>query len=371
MFRPLLAILTVLAGMPAPPAPHAPAASPPPPSATSAPAPTPSAGEPLRPAWLPADTAWVVHLDLEALRLGPLGELWSVEEIQRSLEEIEDPEQREIWRRSRPLLEQTRSMTISGSSYDAVRGTLMVRTEAGEEEFFSAVAAHGAPASVMKEEGRTLRVWKAADGPVYVSTDAAAKAGGVLTIVASQSREDLDARIALLSGEGPSLQDASGPFAEACRPREGTILLIVMTDLAPLRKHERAAMILKHAELLRLEIGAHADEAFAELSILSPSEETARQMGDIARGLLAMGQMVLGQEAWMAGPRDLLSKVSVQTEAQTTRISLKCPAAHLISAVEAARQDRPRVKRMKEPESDAKNRDAAQDKDRGKEPAPR
>lgn len=330
---PLVALILTAA------APIAAPATPPTPPAAAAAADTPAA--PLRPSSIAGDATFVVHFDFESLRTGPIGDALGHDELALA---FDDPE---TWQKARPLIEETLSVTLYGGRFGEEHSTvLLVRTRAEVDEFFAAIAAQGEAPALREEGGRRLHVWSAHDGTVYAYADPRPAAGEVRTVIASQSRKDFDAAIALLEGRGASLETSGSPLAEMCRPRRGAFVFAAVTDLEPLRKHEHAA-VLRNAEHLRLELGEHAGSTFAEIAVTTPTEDTARQMGDVCRGLVAMGQMFLAQEPDCAEARELLSGLAVTTQDRTTTISLTCQSAKVVSALKAACADRPMVKKPK------------------------
>jgi len=338
------ATLPALAGPAASPPPPPPPLSPPPPPPDRAPAAAADATAttaPLRPSAIAGDAVFVVHVDLEALRRGVVF-VFDSEEIEQA---IDTEEERQAWRHLRPLLEQTLSVTLYGNRFEDRHTVLLIRTRASVDEFFDAIAAQGEAPRLVEEGGRTLRVWGTHEGDIFAYADPRPAPGEPRTVVAAQSRREFDAAVSIIDGRGGSLETAGTALAEIARPRPGAVLFAAITDLEPLRKHERAA-VLRNAERLRVELGEHAGSAFAEVAVTTPTEDAARQMADVCRGLIAMGQMLLAGEPEYAGTRELLSSLNILTEGRTTTISLACSTDKIVDAVRSAYADRPMSKKI-------------------------
>lgn len=295
---------------------------------------------------VPADVTWVFHIDLEAARGSRLGALVESEWQDAAL----SPEELEQWRRVWPVLERVRSVTVYGKN-DPDRAVALLRTTGTPGEFFEALR-FGDPRREVVEgtedaEGRALLTWVIEGETVYGYALEGESEGTAGMILLSNNAGDLVAAIETAKGGGPNLAEvgtervAGGGdrrLAEAAEARPGSVVLFAAGNLDMLPREARASFLLENARALRVEVGEHEGQVYGTVRLTAESAERARQLADLGRGVVAMAQMMAGQEARFAGLRGALGTISIETEGESATLSFTYDAATALEAVLEARR---------------------------------
>lgn len=299
-----------------------------------------------------ADATWVFHIDLEAARGSRLGALVG----SAMLEEELPPEDLEQWRRMRPVLEKLSAVTVYGRN-DPDRAVVLLRTTATPEEFFEVMPCGELRERMVEGEaeakGYALRTWTVEGETVYGYALEGEGEGAAGLILLSSDTENLVSAIETAKGEGRSLaaagEDGGAGLAEMAKGRPGSILLVAASDLEMLPREARASFLLENARAMRVEMGEHDGRVYGTVRLTAESAERARQVADLGRGVVAMGQMMAGQEARLAGLRAALGAMSIETEGESATLSFTYDAATVLEAMLEARRTGREIREKREP----------------------
>jgi hypothetical protein len=306
---------------------------------------------PLNKQLIAADATWVFHIDLEALRASAYGEIMDDPALEQGI----PPAQREQIARIRPVLRKLMAVTVYGKD-DPDNAVILLRTTATAEEFFAAMQGEEPLPPIVESTvevgGNTLRSWHVEDQTVYGFSEAGLP--GAPLIFLSNDQNILMEAIDTARGKRPCLTGSGSTLESDANPRQGAAFFVAASSLDALRRDGRASVMLGNAKSVRMEMGEHAGTVFAAASLRTGSEESARQVADMARGLLAMGQFSIAQDPRQAPFRGVLEALTVTADGAAASLSLEYDAAKMKEAFAAVIREARQAEAAEKPASKSK-----------------
>ncbi len=286
----------------------------------------PALGDRLDPGAVPANSRYVVHVDLDGLQKT---ELWQTM-LQMSEELDEDPfaeldavEQeigvhplRDIHSVTlfspRPDPEDAVAMIVGNTKIDTALNAL------DEMEQCKVVEMKQFRVRVIKEEGETGYVTAFRDGDRRI-------------LLVSKNKKELIRGSLVLIGEQPNLASVDHP-PFSLKQRKGSFLFVACAgDLPGMMGVEPASELFDMARSFTFDLGESDGVLSARLAVATDSEQTAKRLTDVLEGVVAIAQLAVGMEELPEEvPVDLLESLHFGTRGKTVVLEFFYETAALV-----------------------------------------
>jgi hypothetical protein len=267
-----------------------------------------------------AEAKWMLHLDADRLKSTQIGEFILSQILEPKSAKVKQDLQRELdfnldWRKIRAL-------TAYGSTYqkDDPSGLLIIDSGL---EFAPALE------TAIQRDRPGLRVEKLQSNPYpiyHLNRDAyvAVLKGGLLLV--SKSRPVIEYGQAVIAGHKPNLgaADTLNAYPEA---PTGFFFLALANDFARLAKLPPNAAVLKQAEGGRIVLGEREGKLRLNLDIRAKSDDVARQIRQVAEGLVGLAALQAEQHPDL---KTLADTAKVSTTGPWVALGLQFPVPDAI-----------------------------------------
>ena len=243
----------------------------------------PLSAERLHPERLPADVAWVVHLDVERLLQSRLWGLFMEhrEDLHIDMEGVD--EVREQF--GVDLLRDVRSVTLFGRS-DEHEAVAMVLTNRNVDQALQRLREQPGYLTV-EHEGIRLHSWAGDDDRILAYIE---EQGDDRLVLVSEDLSELVGGIMAVRGERESLAPNGGKLAS--RPADGSIFYVAAAEGLPgLDRIEPASAIAGLVRGIKLDVGEAGGVLRANASVTTAQSEDANELSSIIQGGIALARM--------------------------------------------------------------------------------
>ncbi len=291
---------------------------------------TPAFGERLDPSAIPANTRFLVHIDMGGVQKTQLFQAM----LGLAEEEGEDPfaELRQVEAEfGLDPLRDIHSATFYSQSSDPESAVVMLAGNAkiddaiarlSQEEGYVTVEVEGFRLHVLEVEGETQYG--------YVQ-----ERGDRRVVLISPNKKELLRGALVLCGRQPSMADVDEP-ALNLRPRKGSFLFVsVAGDLPGMEDFEPASAVFDMAKSFTFDLGEREGVLNAHLEVTTDSEKTAHQVRDILQGVVAFARLAAGMEDVPDEiPFDLLDGLKFSTEKNSVHVRFSFATKDLLGLAE-------------------------------------
>jgi hypothetical protein len=302
--------------------------------AAAGPAPVPATAT-LPASRIPADAVWVAHMDCEALRASKVGRFvlenrdrlhidsGGIDEVRAELGF--DPVQDIL------------SLTAYGTDRDPDDGQVLivVTTQAADTALERLSGRCDVKVEKIDAEGYSLHLISSG-GERHLVHVAATDRPDRRIVTLAGDQEHLIAALRVAGGRAPSLAAGMGLLARP--PRAGSMVFVSASRLDGMDDVEPASEILRLSEGLVADVAERDGALLAEVTVSAASEEAARNIGDVVRGMAALGTLAAGREPDLAPLRELARSLSVETDRQRVTLSVRFPVEALIDLLQEAQR---------------------------------
>jgi hypothetical protein len=278
---------------------------------------------PLQRADIPANPAWVVHVDVDAIRPTAVGQFL--------LGEMAKPENKAKISVLQSLIgvdiaTQLHGLTLYNTGTDSKDGVLVVYADFDPEKLNNLAQIARDPQSA-KHHGVTIRSWinenKSSEGKEK-RTFGAIKGNRVIL---GQQESAVAAALDVLEG-GPSLAGSKN-FPELGAAESPKCVQAAAHHL-DLPGDDAHAAMLKLAQSMRLDVGESEGKVKATLALEAKDGDVAQQMYSIAQGLLALGKLQNKPET-----AKLVNALSLKQDNTWVVANLNVDADDVVEAIKA------------------------------------
>jgi hypothetical protein len=274
---------------------------------------------------VPIEAKWLVHADFDGIRASTVcqGVLHKAIARWKSLGSRLDQVRQQY---GLDLTEKLHDVTIFGSQPGRRDAVLVLRADWAEERFVQKVTT--AQNQVLTTAGpyQIHGFDQRNRGRVHPVMAALWQPG---TFVFGQSIDDIKLSLDVLDRRRPGLSGPSQMLAASVPT--GTILLARMSEVGGSLPVE--SPLLKQAEQLDFTCGEYSGDWFLHGRARTQSAEAARQMKQVAQGLLAMARLRL---AGSADSLKLLDRIELRVEDRNLELDLLAPVREVLQCVDKA-----------------------------------
>lgn len=287
------------------------------------------------PEHIPADSTWVLHVDLEAARhstLAPLLDLegdvglgdWEIpsDEIEQAAEEVRQAQADH----GITLGEDVRAVTLFGEGGDPEQdGVLIIEMGAVADEIVREMRREaGEDIEVVHADGYELLKVDEGGGPAYGRLHPGSKPDQRFVVLGS-SAENVTRALRAMDGRIESVADDPAALF-GVGPRDGSILFLSAADLSSFPDFEATSEVARLANTLTIDIGESGDAVYANAVIATGSAEDAGMVRDVLQGLIALGRLIASEDPELQELDDMSQGLSVRTDGSSIVLDLSVPS---------------------------------------------
>jgi hypothetical protein len=294
-----------------------------------------AAAEPLRPAWIPAEATWIVHIDIQAGTASTIGGYLLAHRDHFQARGMEQFRQQLGIDPARDL----KGITIYGESCEPEDAVALISATAATDSFLDRLRAQDSSYQQVKGERYTLDRWTEHGTPRFGYVRKSGEDERLILV--SQDMAKLEQAIAR-TDPAAAAQPASALLAEA--PAEGSIVFAVATDLSSAAGRAKGMAVQKLRDL-RLDMGeTPAGAIYAEGLITTASPGDAQNLKQMLEGAMAMGRMAVHRRPELAELAELSHSVAFTTSDSAVKLAFRHDsqkALDMLKAVHEARTGTP------------------------------
>lgn len=268
-------------------------------------------------------SAWVVHADLNVFRASQIGQLVTAEIKAKHQEKIDALQ---VLLGSN-LMTDLDSVTLYGPDAEESNVVSLIQGHYDREKLLAFLKLNPAYAETSKE-GYTMYSWlDEKRNKEQVGTFAAED-----LIIISQTPAALQTAMDVLAGKQPSLADkADEPLFSLTQAPEGAFLIAAAEGLSKLAGQEHAA-ILKNSNFMVFITGEQAGNLTAHLKLESETDESALQIEQVVRGMLAFMTLQMKDQPML---QKLLQSSVITRDGRKLEFKLSAPSQEVFDLVKS------------------------------------
>ena len=289
-----------------------------------------AAAGPFEPARIPADTKWVHHMDLEAMRASQVGrwirKKWSSHE--RVQEKIADM----IAKTGMDPREDLRSITIYDYRFKKHHGVMTIElTHADSQKMLAALQEKHPDVRLSIYDGHRLYTWQkgSQDGePRYIT-------GTICdgnTLVLSNNHISVMNTIDVLAGKAPGLPQSS-PLASASPAGTIWIARAIAMSGADLPGD---CPVLQQCDQLSLAAGEQGDHLFMNCSLVANSAEVATNTINVVNGLRSLAMLRFGSDKSLTR---LMNEITAESDDQLISLDWRGNGKDLLQLMQKIKEN--------------------------------
>ena len=239
------------------------------------------AAGPLNPAWVAADAAWVVHIDVEAVMASHLGPFLvsPPTPLRARLDEVRaeiglDP------------LKDIKSITVYGSSGASDEGMVIIASSPAVDGVLEHLKGEGEYAKV-EDNGVVFHTWKQGAETHYATVRDGPEEGGNQTriLFLAGSREHIDQGLRVVDGEAPRRA------ADEPAPGLGSMLFVHGKDIPEKLRRQVATNFIKMVDGLLVDVGESTGKLYASVTLVADSSENVAALMQSVQRVLAFARL--------------------------------------------------------------------------------
>lgn len=289
---------------------------------------------------VPADSRWVVHVDVEAVAASKVGAAVRDKNPEKHAEGLRKLREELHLDPFKDIL----GVTIFGKTEnedDAV--IVLTGTEAVEQAVLGQMAGNPDVAKIT-EQGYTIVTWKEGDESHHAHVRNGPVQGQRVLVIANGLDALVDA-VRSIDGKSPTLaspnagpldpKPSPGSFVYVDVPEVGKFIAGEVGEKQAGNPNDPAALISKIGGM-RIDIGESAENIFITADLATDTAQTASDMMQSVMGLMAMARLVSGEDEQLREAVQLLQTVRVSTAASTLKLRADLPMAKVVKLIEEA-----------------------------------
>jgi len=268
-----------------------------------------------------ADSAWLVHVDLDAFRSTRMGQLVGAEIAAKNPQRLAAVQE---LIGSDPTTD-IRSLTLYGPDSEEKNVVSLIAGTFNRDKLTALLKLNGTYAEI-PYRGRTLYSW-------VDDTRKKAQVGAFADenlIVISPSQEALQAALDVLDGRTPPLSGQSNALTGLKVPA-GAFVVAAAEGPSNLAGDSHAA-ILKNSSLLMFATSEEAGNLKAHLQLESDTEESALQIENFVRGMMALALLKVKDQPQLA---QLVQAAQVSRSGKSLAFDFSAPSEKLFELIKS------------------------------------
>jgi len=290
-----------------------------------------TAAGPLEKARVAADATWLIHVDVERLLDSAVGRflLEHAEELDIDLDEF-DKIKREVGVDPRTDL---KSVTLYGTGDEPGEDAIIVAvtTARVDEAIKRLLANDDLPIRRRKFNGKRVYVIGEKGRRHYLSIQ---RAGADRRIVVfSDDKRGFRNALDVLADVAPSISMGRSNIP-ADDPQEGSLVFLSVGDIDAFGDDGPASQIIRMSDGFTADLAEVNGVLTGRASVNAESPETANDISQVLRGLVALGRLMVTHQPELAPLLELADSLNIRTRDSRISISIRYDAGELLEKAE-------------------------------------
>ncbi|MEM1451033.1 MAG: hypothetical protein AAF726_21900 [Planctomycetota bacterium] len=277
---------------------------------------------------LPADTSFVVHVDLQGL----MRSVWwkSVEEATGIMDEIADDD--DFAEMSREFgvdpFKDFLGVTVIGHDEDGDDAVVVIHATDRIDAALDRVRAMD-EYRLVAHDGLELECFMEGDDEAVFGAVLGERESTDVRVVVGQNRDRVSKVIRTMLGDANSVADIDGAAVQA-QPRKGSYVFVeVGLPFAELLEDTPASRVASKARRFTLDMGQRKDSVFIDAVVESGSDRDARDIADVVNGVRSMVTLSGVLEQIPVGLSEAFEDARAEIDGRSVRMGLSIPIEDL------------------------------------------
>jgi hypothetical protein len=290
-----------------------------------------------------ADAQWLAHFDVEAIAKSKIVQYLMEHGAEMDVD-INALSALKLQFGIDPLKD-IKDITVYGlGNPEDHNGVILLTATKAIDDAIESLKSQGDAMHETQVNGQTVRSFDA-DGTTAYFVVRPTSAEGDRRVVLAAKQDKLLQGIEVLEGKRPNLA-ATPSKSVGSEPKPGS-MLFASAMIAPWMaqdnheegdKDDTGSELLRQCDHLSFDLGESGPDTYLSATLAGRTPEDATNMGDLVRGLVAMGRMAVKSEPDLAVAKDLINSVKITTAQAETTISFKHSTDDLIKLVNTIAQ---------------------------------
>lgn len=237
---------------------------------------------------LPADTAWVIHLDLEQVRSSAIGQYLLNEDIGLEIDDMRDHMKDEI---GFDLFEEGMDLTLQGPAGDGKNGVIVLTATPVVENIVQWIKDNEPTYQTMDVEGFHLQTWVDSDKHQQLYLQMKSIKGDRRQVVLSPSLSRLVLTLKTMQGDAPNVSAVEDSNL-TLSPPIGSLLYFQAAKITCLPDVEMDDRVADAAGRVTFSVSEPSEISRVELACTATSEGNAKTLSEIVQGAVALGKLI-------------------------------------------------------------------------------
>ncbi len=275
---------------------------------------------------LPADTAWVIHIDFEQVRSTAAGRFLMHEEVGLNLDEMREEIAQEL---GFDLFAEAMDMTMQGPGNDETDAVIVLTTTPAVDQALEYIERDEPTHEMMLIDEYELHTWhdEKSQGPLYLYMKKTDR-GTRRQVVLSSSVSRLLLTLKTMQGDAPDITNVrESPLAINARP--GALLYIQTASMEFMKDLDLDDRITKGTGRVTFQISEHDDLSRIDLACTADSEQRARTMSEIVQGLVGLGKLITSEDHDLQMLHHVLQAVRSEAHKKDVTLQFAIPSEEL------------------------------------------
>jgi len=287
-----------------------------------------SRAETLQRSTVPANTKWVLHLDVDALRKSKIGQGIMGGVVSDQAEAVKERANLDL----PGIIQGTHSITIYGADYESGsegKGILLWKGNPEIERIANAFLIQQAEAT-KAGEGNIALVQKQ-PFPIYtIDGDMHAAVISGKGLILGRSADQIKAAARVLNGDRGSLANSKA-FTEFPKLSGGFFLMAFAESFGENTHVPAQAQVLKLAEGGRIAIGEQNQNLMLQLILNARSKDVTQQIQQVIQGMVALATLGLGDDPEL---QKIVRATQVTVDGLQVKLDLTIPLDEAVKQIE-------------------------------------
>lgn len=275
---------------------------------------------------VPADTVFVMHVDIEQVRSTTLGRVLMDEDCGLDLDEMREELSHEL---GFDLFTESMDLTIQASKEGQESGVIILTATPVVDQTVDYIERKETSYRLMNVDGYDLRTWhdQKRDGPLYLHMTETER-GTRRRAVLSSSLSRLLLTLKTMEGKAPDISHVEDSRMHVA-PRDGSLLFFQTASVASLPSVDLDERITEAAGRVTFEASEHDDISRLDLSCQADSPQRAQTISEILQGLIAVGKLISSEDDDLEMLHHVLLAIRSEAHDSSVAISFAVPSEEL------------------------------------------
>lgn len=274
---------------------------------------------------LPADTAWVIHVDLEQVRGSAIGQYLLSEDIGLEIDDMREDMQEEI---GFDLFAEGMDLTLQGPKDDDKNAVIVVVASPVVDNVIKWIEDNEPSYQTMDVDGYHLHTWVESEDDEQIYLQIKTIAGDRRQVVLSPSMSRLLLTLKTMESKAPNVSTVENSGL-TLSPAIGSLVYFQAAKITNVPDVEIDKRVADAAGRVTFNISEHSDVSRVELACTAEGEDQAKTLSEIVQGAVALGKLITSCDEETAELHYVLSQTQSKAVGNEITLRFEMPSEEL------------------------------------------